>query len=560
MPAGVCFRQWLTSTGPIPGVILALVLGYLFYTGLYCSDDTRYLTGIQKIVGGEWIDLGSNAERRLVFLLPGALFLWASGGMSIDATIVSYALFYVVMPLLAWVLVRRHGESRALLAAVAVAMCPLLYTNAGALLPDIVSASLVAMQLACLMTWQRAIREGAQPRAWLVVALGALMVGGAAIKESNAVIALVPAGVFGLHLLTRKFARVAWRDCLLMVAGALAFLAVEAVVHKIFAGQWHIALLNGAESHNFRNYLDVQGHTPVERFTFLADILDPWTAALFGQALIVALLLTVASLVRRTRVDAPMEWVMPALFFAWPLVYFTVGTASFHEYVPPVMQARYYAPCAFPAVVLIFIALGARAGRLRDRLALAGSIAVVALLAVGVVHQFASRGVLYYSRAQNAIHLVIADIAARAPGLPIYEVGDVGHVDLKRCRLMLLREAGYENADANNVDVAHMPPGPFLLYGTDAKALWVSKAPLSREVVQRVARGEWRLGFVGYYFADVDADDGAWWLPRQRAVVRNFALDPTANKQPRIPTGYIPWMKREMHSEIFLVTPIGEAR
>ncbi|MCC8362599.1 glycosyltransferase family 39 protein [Lysobacter sp. A6] len=543
---------------PFVGPALAVVLAYLFYTGLYCSDDTRYLIGIQKIVGGEWIDLHSNAERRLVFLLPGALFLWASGGTSIDAAIVSYSLFYVALPFLAWAVVRRHGESRALLASIAVALCPLLYVNSGALLPDIFSSCLVAMQLVLLAKWLRANREGRQPRAWIAVALGALMVFGAAVKESNAVIALIPAGFIGIDLLRRKFARTAWRECFLLVAGALAFLAAEAIAHKIFAGQWHVALLNTAESHNFQSYLDAQGHTPVERFTFLYDSLDPWTTTLFGIALAVAIVLTVATLLRRTRIEA-MEWIVPALFFVWPLVYFTIGTASFHEYVPPVMQARYYAPCMFPAVVLIFIALGKREGW-RDRVALVAGIAVVAMLAVGVTRQFGERGVAYSSRAQNAIRLVITDMTSKAPGLPIYDVSELGHVDLKRCRLLLLAEAGYRDADASKLDVAHLPPGPFLLYGTDAKTLWTSKAPLNQEVVRRVARGEWRLDFVGYYFADSDADDGTWWLPRQRAIVRKFELDEAAYKEARVPAGYIPWMKREMHSEIFLVTPTGEAQ
>lgn len=555
MSAKERYRQLLPFLAPV----LAAVLAYLFYTGLYCSDDTRYLAGIQKIVAGQWIDLDSNAERRLVFLLPGALFLWASGGVSIDAAIMSYAFFYVVMPFLSWTLLRRHGQVRALLGSIAVAMSPLLYTNAGALLPDIVSASLVAMQLAGLVAWLRLIGAGRQPPPWMAVLMGALMVAGAAVKESNAVIALIPAGFFGLHLLRQKLSRTAWRECLLMVAGAVGFLAAEAVAHKVFAGQWHVALLNGAEAHNFQNYLDVQGHTPIARFRFLHGILDPWTIALFGIALAVAIALTNASILRRTRID-PIEWVVPALFFIWPLVYFTIGTASFHAYVPPVMQSRYYAPVVFPAVVLIFVALGRREGRRADRVALVASVAMVALLALGVFHQFGTRGISYYARAQSAIRLVVADMTAKAPGLRIYEVGDIGHVDLKRCRLMLLREAGYETADASKLDVAHLPWEPFLLYGTDAKALWTSSAPLSREVVRRVTRGDWRLDFVGYYFADETADDGSWWLPRQRAVVRNFKLDETAYKERRVPAGYIPWMKREMHSEIFLVTPTGEPR
>lgn len=544
---------------PFVAPVLAGVLAYLFYTGLYCSDDTRYLAGIQKIVAGQLIDLSSNAERRLVFLLPGALSLWVSGGMSIDAAIASYALFYVVMPFLAWAVIRRHGKKRALLAALTVAMCPLLYTNAGALLPDIVSASVVAMQLACLMTWQRAIDSGRQPSAWTGAALGALMVAGAAVKESNVVIAAIPAGLFGFNLVRQQLARTAWRECFLMAAGALAFLATEAIAHKIFADEWHVALLNRAESHNFRHYLDTQGHTPVERFTFLADILDPFSGALFCLALLSFVGLAIATLLRRARIQ-PMEWIVPALFFVWPLVYFTVGTASFREYVPPVMQSRYYAPVAFPAVVLIFVALGRHKGRWSDRASLMACVAVVMVLSAGVVHQFGNRGVLYYSRAQNAIRLVLADMTAKAPALPIYDMGDVGHVDLKRCRLMLLYEAGYETADATKLDVSRLPTGSFLLFGTDATALWSSGAPLSREVVRRVESGEWRLGFVGYYFADADADDGFWWLPRQRAVLRNFELDEPAYKSLRVPAGYVPWMKREMHAEIFLVSPSGEPR
>jgi hypothetical protein len=530
--------------------LLAITLAYLFYTGLFCSDDTRYLLGIQKITSGEPIDLGSIAERRLIFLLPGALAHWLSGGLN-DAAIAVYSLFYVLIPVFAWLGLRKYGVACATFASVSLALAPLLYARAGALLPDVASA----LVLTLTMTLTMAVTTNGQSisgkrRAFMVFGMGASAMLGVAIKESNAVVAILPFAVLAVSALSRRELGGGFRDICLASSGVVCFVAAELVLYKLFSGVWHFSLMNKASDHGFLSYTETQGLYPLERFRFLISILDTWTfyTLIFGLAALSIFIM--AGLRRPTRITF-REWIVPAVYFVWPLLYFTIGTASFDAYVPPVMQPRYYAPCVVPAIILLSLWIF---GRRQHNKGIAYTLAAafVAFLLTGVHGSFKERGTQYWARAKDSMNLALIDVAKAGPRALVVAGHGAVNSEVGRCLRILLDESrgdGWKTMEDQGVEA------PFFVLGTTPERLLGETSPLGTKTQDRISRGEWAIGIVGYYYADDEAAQKTWWLPRQEAVKYEYLLDRSRFHEQMKPSGHIPWMKREMHAELYFVYP-----
>ncbi|AOH35058.1 hypothetical protein BGP89_00665 [Luteimonas sp. JM171] len=125
---------------------IAVAIAWLYYTGLYCSDDTRYLLGAIRIAVGEDISTASLAERRVALLIPAAAMYAAT--RSIDWAIAIYPLFYVGLGIMAYALARLFFPfAGALLAALPALAQLALFLYSGALMPDLGSAFFIALAL-----------------------------------------------------------------------------------------------------------------------------------------------------------------------------------------------------------------------------------------------------------------------------------------------------------------------------------------------------------------------------------------------------------------------------
>lgn len=527
----------------ILGPLLACILAYLFFTGLYCSDDTRYMGGILKIAGGGWIDLTSIAERRLIFLLPGALGYAVS--RSIDISIATYAIFYVLIPACTWFLARSLGPRNALSSAVASVAIPNLYVYAGALFPDVTSAFLSAASMACvyLLLSTKSVRR----TRWLAFAAGVLSMLGICVKESNAVLAILPPAIMVLEGLTFKNYRRAVVSLGIFGLGVVVVLAAELFSFRYFSGYWHTSFQNQASDHGFAAHVAKQGLYPNERFRFLAFILDDWTLGLFILATLTCAFVFWRWI--RVRDVESLRLLVPAVYFLWPLIYFTVGSASFKEYMPPVMQARYYAPCVPPAAVLLGIALQ-RICLSRRYLEAIAAFVVVFTLALGVALNFGNRGTVYWARAKDAILLTIADVKAADSHARVVIIDGAVNTEVARCVRLLAQDSGLNEVEFSD---SHVGTLPFFVMGTSLSRLKGDESLVVQSIRSNAADGKWQVGMVGYYYADEKADDTSWWLPRQFAVKRVHMNNPDAFREREIPGGYIPWMKREMHAELFYI-------
>ncbi|WP_313318455.1 hypothetical protein [Stenotrophomonas sp.] len=548
----VDYQRNRALSGPLIGwlgVVIAAALFYVFYTGLFCSDDTRYLVGVKKIVDGQHIDLGSIAERRLIFLLPSAFFYYASG-QQLGAAIAVYGLFYVLLPALVCWGFRKYMGFWAGIVGLLIALTPLLYVNAGSILPDIISAFVV--MLSAVFTLELLLRRefSIPARSAVLVLTGALAATGVSLKESNAVIAVLPFVLVLCCRISRRNLRAGFIDCLIMLCGSVSFFLIESVLYKVFAGSWHSSLMNRAADHGFARFIETQGLYPWSRFRFLAGTFDYWTLGLFAVALGSVAYYLCSLVLRRQFKTSSYVWLVAVTFYAWPLVYFTVGTSRFDQYMPPVIQARYFAPCAPFAALLVGLLLR----ELFDDISGRSRYFLIALILVvmgsGIYFSYPGRAIQYWARAKDALLVGISDVRRLGVDGVVLGGGAVNS-EVDRCYRHVLQDE-FPLVSRSGVDA--LPKPPFALFGATLAGLKARDTALASEIAANVESRNWKLALVGYYYVDETGGSDIWWLPRERAIVAEEEAGSAAFRSSVVPVGNQPWMKREMHAEVFLVT------
>ena len=418
-----------------------LLLGAVYFTGLYCSDDTRYMLGAMRIALGEPISTASLAERRVMFLLPAALF--HAPGRDVELLVAPYLAFFVGTGCAGYLLARHFmAQGGGLLAAALAAAQPVLFLHAGAMLPDIAGAFFFVLALLLACRWLEApdMPGSRGTRAWLALGVGACMAASFSMKESGMVLLPVPLAVMALA--SRRSGARAWAASTAALALGLGLvLALEAVVFRLTAGHWYSSLLSLSTPHDMQAYMRLQGTAPWTRLATLRATLGPFTTTLF--------LLAGASTLhllqrwwrgRMTRLQA-LAWLAVVLGWAWPMVAFTFGSVSLAEYLPPVIQQRYYAPAVVPAAILAAHLLmqmvrTGRGGRFRPGLVPAALLALWLLSAPWALR--AERGLIYSAEAKEALLSARLDAARRYPGMPLLEVDSGWTTDLGRCRVLLV--------------------------------------------------------------------------------------------------------------------------
>ncbi|SKA24048.1 glycosyltransferase family 39 protein [Novilysobacter spongiicola] len=518
------------------GMVFLLVGGY-YFTGLYCSDDTRYMLGAIRLAVGEPISTASLAERRVMFLLPAALF--HAFGWKADLLAAPYLLFFVGTGCSGYLLARRLlPRAGAALAMLLAAAQPVLFLYAGAMLPDIAGTFFIVLALLLLVLWLEAVEVGAGWRRELLLAAG---VGGAmatslTIKESGLVLLVVPVVVIALASWRRGASRILPVITALLL-GFAAVLVVEAAVFRLTAGHWYSSLLSLSTPHDMQAYTQAQGLDPIARLGTLRAILSPVTKGLFLLAGLSSLHLARAWHSGRLPHTGALGWLVVVFGWSWPLLAFTLGSVSLTEYRPAVMQERYYAPAIIPAAILAadLVRHIAFAGAARFRWV--GPIAAAVLsvwLLSAPYSMWADRGLIYAAGAKEAFLLARRDAARRFPGVPLYDVASGWNADLGRCRALLvpvlpggeerLSGALAEGADRKGrffqPEARDLIP-PYLVLGHGPFLDEPKRKDWSRNLLQMKREGKLSVEQVGRYCpAKLGSSIEQTWMPRSIASQR----------------------------------------
>jgi hypothetical protein len=475
--------------GVLLASLAAAVLGLSYAPGLYCSDDTRYLVGIHKLVHGLAIDPASTAERRLLFSLPFAAVLGLT--QRLEPLFLLAVLAYVSLVALAYGCARTLlPRTAATAVAFAVALHPLLYVFAGALLPDVASSAAILVSMWALLRWE----SGGRGSSYL---FGAGFASGISVCMKESGLALIP--LFAILLsfgepgssLGRWLRRAAGRWSRYGL-GLLLALGIEAVLFLSFAGRLHSSVASAAIPPDFRTSVAEQGWLPWERLVTLASLLRDFVPWSYAAPLIAFAALAAPSISQEQR----RSLVVLLAFALWPLFFFALGTTSIHAYVPPVMQARYFAPVVAPGAIAVAVTVWWLVPERRTRVLILTTF--VALLALQGFGSGRGSGGVYASAHKVAWQRAQADLAERYPGLAIVDAPG-GHDDLARCR-KILREFPDLSDDLVqgrlSYDVGSLRP-PFLLLGL--RDFMELDHPFVGSVQSELAESRWTARVVGSY-------------------------------------------------------------
>ena len=341
-------------------LLLALILDFLFYTGYYASDDIGYLSGA-RAVAGEAVYQPDLGNARLGVTFPSAFVYWISGG-SIAAVAWFHVGYHLGLVIVTYVLGRLlHGERAGLIAAALVAINPLVYAYAGAVLPDnACSFWLAGSMIAMVVTQQRApAGEGltSRSRARFVgyVIAGALL-GLCYTCKETALIMTIPAAVFIMS--AGPLRNLVWiQNGAALALGLAIVVALDVVALRVISGDWinRLNLVYDAGS-TFVEDMRKQGTTPFARVRFAVGEVEKW----MPLSLWLLAAGSVAYAVLRSRSVGLMA------FLWWPVVYLTVGTTSFDAYLPATIQGRYYGIAIVPAAVMTAAVASVLVQRWRD--------------------------------------------------------------------------------------------------------------------------------------------------------------------------------------------------
>ncbi|MCG8423375.1 MAG: glycosyltransferase family 39 protein [Proteobacteria bacterium] len=321
-------------------IALAFALDFLFYTGLFASDDTSYLYAARYLGGDRTHSFPpSLTNARLGINIPNAIFYWLTGG---DVSWVAWGncLYHLGLVALAFAIGRLlYDGLSGLVAAGIVATSPIFYVFAGAILPDNAVALWLALSLLCLLLAHR--RTGNNLA--LYVAAGACIGVSYTCKETG-LIMIVPAGV--AVVLSAPFLRSSqwFVRGVALVAGLALVVAIEVLWLRCLTGEWvwRLSLVKEFEGH-VGDLSHSQGYWPWERIPFAISELARY-------APVVTSVLVIAAIVHAIRPGRNQQLL---LFFWWPALYLTIGSAGFTSYNPPPIAPRYYAIMWMPGAVIV---------------------------------------------------------------------------------------------------------------------------------------------------------------------------------------------------------------
>lgn len=397
---------------------LALGLDFLFFTGFYGSDDVSYIVGARTIASDGSLSAEFGATR-IGLVLPGAAVWWITGG-SLGALLWFHVAYHLALVPIAYVLARLLLDERAgLVAAALVAVGPLFYGFAGAVLPDNAATCCVGLAMIALVATRRYADPGVRLTSWSTRRFAGYFAAGAMVGfcywcKETAVVLTVPAAIYIMTAGPSLRSLVWVQNGASFTLGIVAVFALELVVLRVLTGQWINRLTYlGDAAEDLRAAMATEGATPLARLRYALGQVTRWMP--------LSTWLLLAGTVGYTLTRARNAGI--ALFFWFPALYMTIGSTSFSSWVPPPIQGRYYAMVILPAAVMTAITASlvvARWQEARPRLARWGLVAALAV--VGLVECRAAlpmSGTLYRARDVRAFVAALERSAELYPGTPI---------------------------------------------------------------------------------------------------------------------------------------------
>lgn len=420
---------------------LALVLDFLFFTGFYASDDIQYIDSSVNIARDGQLPpvFGST---RIGIALPGALVWWITGG-SLTALVWSHVTYHLALVPIAYALARLLFDERAgLIAAALVAINPLFYGYAGAVLPDNSATCCLGLSMIALVATRRYANPGTGLLSWSTrrfvgYFLAGAMVGFCYWCKESAIILTIPAAVFIMTAGPTLRSLVWIQNGAIFTFGLVVVFGLELVVLRTLTGEWinRLTYLSDAAD-ELRAIMNEEGVTPFARLGHATDQLTRW------MPLSIWLLLVGVVAYGFTRVRN--AGIM--MFFWFPAIYMTIGSTSYTEYLPPPIQGRYYAIVILPAVVMTAICTSiliehwrARTPRAYTRLALVSTLVLVGVYECGAALPMS--GTIYRARDVRAFAAALERADNLYPDYPIvvspYYSGRMGPLLLTRDNVAL---------------------------------------------------------------------------------------------------------------------------
>jgi len=400
-------------------VLVAAFLDFLFFTGFYGSDDLAYIEGSRTIASDGSLSPEFGATR-LGVVLPGALVWWITGG-SLTALLWSQIGYHLALVPIAYVLARLLLDERAgLVAAALVALNPLFYGYAGAVLPDNSATCCVGLSMIALVATRRYADPGVRLTSWskgrfLGYLLAGAMVGFCYWCKETAVILPIPAAIFIMTAGPSLRSFVWIQNGAIYTLGIVLVIALELVVLRVLTGEWINRMTYLSEvAEDLREHMAGEGTTPFARLRYASTQLRNWMPVSMW------LLLAGTAGYGLTRVRN----VGIMMFFWFPALYMTIGTTTLSEYLPPPIQSRYYAIVVLPAAVMTAVAVSHlvarwqhRRPRARTRLVLVSALALLGVFECRAA--LPQSGNLYRAKDVRAFVAALERTEELYPGTPV---------------------------------------------------------------------------------------------------------------------------------------------
>ena len=404
-------------------LVIACITSAYFYTGYYASDDMSYLGSVMTIAQGGQItpDL---ASARLAVVLPASAVYYLTNG-SLFLTIFSFTFYHLGLVCACYILGQvAHNKDTGAIAALIAACCPLSYVFAGAALPDVALAMWVGLWAAAVVYGARitgnvAISNVRRYRVWI---LAGLLNGIAySVKESGLILA-VPAALAMICSTPKNYRHQVFLVGICYSIGISVVLGIELVLLYAISGQWifRLGIVTTEQHASILKELAAASGPVYLRFAKAYHLVVPFIGKIGLIAASISVLLYCA-----LRKSLPFL----AYLVIWVVVYQTIGSTSFSNYVPPALVHRYYL-IALPAIsvmaawVLLSIVSFSREGanpekRLYTWRVVAAATVVLTWGTAQFYEVLPSAGLIYRARDVKAFSLAYREARARFPDMHI---------------------------------------------------------------------------------------------------------------------------------------------
>lgn len=406
-------------------ILGAFFLGMFFYTGLYASDDSRYLGLLREARFGV-AAVPELAVARWLISLPILAYgqLFGIGAFWVASL---HTIQYLGLIIVAAYLTRLMASDWASVAAgVLVASCPLVLIYSGAILPDNLLTLLIVSGLIFAIKSHEA-RSHREALTWAVL-VGSAVGLSFTVKEPSIIFTAFAPLLCVVSFVKSRMDGV--RIAIAIGAGFLLVLAIDMVICTWLFGDPIVRLRLGSVPsvlESARTAMEKQGRLPIARIDKAARAVSLiWHG--IGYIFVPLAILSPLFLIIRPWRSFPIAAL--ALTACATVAYHVLGSLSIREYVGIWIQARYLTVGAVLLLILVVV-LADRAIRMAS-VQLPAAKPILGVLAAAAVLAFAGWSIAGAERWAGQIYRapMVQEVLAfaerpRPDDLPVYAYGRV---------------------------------------------------------------------------------------------------------------------------------------